>query len=301
MMKHAGLWALWLVVQLGVSGVPAAVAGPDAAGDRTQMGNPQEQVAKRLQSVSTLIERSSAAKQIDASGNPEAAALRNQARELHRQAEEAYKAGDYSRAQGRLEEASRKMFEGARLANPGQVTGQKKRDDYAARKESVGALMDALKRIGAEKGQQAKVAEANRKIEGLVKDADAAVQAGNVDRGRIVLDQAYATAKLTVDSLRGGDTLVRSLNFASKEEEFRYELDRNETHQMLIKAFILDKQSGVTPDERMRSAMQKAEDLRRQADDRAAKKDYEAAVKLLEDATRELQRAIRGAGLYIPG
>ena len=38
--------------------------------------------------------------------------------------------------------------------------------------------------------------------------------------------------------MRSGDTLVRSLNFASKEEEYRYEIDRNDTHQMLIKVLV---------------------------------------------------------------
>jgi hypothetical protein len=33
----------------------------------------------------------------------------------------------------------------------------------------------------------------------------------------------------------------------------------------------------------------------------ATKKDYEAGIQLLEESTKELVRAIRGAGVYIPG
>jgi hypothetical protein len=41
--------------------------------------------------------------------------------------------------------------------------------------------------------------------------------------------------------------------------------------------------------------------LRKQADEQAQRREYEAGVKSLEDSTRELQRAIRAAGVYIPG
>jgi hypothetical protein len=46
--------------------------------------------------------------------------------------------------------------------------------------------------------------------------------------------------------------------------------------------------------------LDRAAKLRDQADDLAGKKDFEAAIKLLESSTRELVRAIRGAGVYIP-
>ena len=41
-----------------------------------------------------------------------------------------------------------------------------------------------------------------------------------------------------LEALRGGDTLVRTLTFESKEEEYAYELDRNETHEMLLRVLV---------------------------------------------------------------
>lgn len=263
------------------------------------MQGPREQVAKRMVSVGTLIEQSSAAKQIEASGVPGAAALRGEARELHRQAGEAYRGEDYSRATRLLEEASKKMFEAVRLAKPEQVTGEKKKGDYAARLDSVKALLDALKRISSEKG--AGKSESIGRIEALVRDADAAVAGGNLDRGRTLLDQAYATAKIAIENLRGGDTLVRSLNFASREEEYHYEVDRNETHQMLIKILVKEKQAAGAVDPRLNVFMERAGELRRQADEQAGKKNFDEAVRIIEESTKELQRAIRNAGIFIPG
>jgi hypothetical protein len=45
----------------------------------------------------------------------------------------------------------------------------------------------------------------------------------------------------------------------------------------------------------------KAKELRAKADAAASGKDYATGVKLLEESTTELVRAIRGAGIYIPG
>lgn len=252
----------------------------------------------RLNSVGTLIDQSSAARQIEISGVPDAVAGRNQARELHRRANEAYRAEDYPQAARLLNEASKKMFEAVRLAKPEEVLTEKKQRDYAARLDSVKALLDALKRITSEKG--ANQTEAIGKIENLVREAEK-LAGGAPDRGRMRLDQAYALARFAIESLRGGDTLVRSLNFATKEEEYLYELDRNETHQMLIKVFVVEKMAAGNADPRLKSFVDKAEELRRSAEELAAKKEFGGAIKALEDSTQELQRAIRNAGIYIPG
>lgn len=252
----------------------------------------------RLNSVGTLIEQSSAARQIEVSGVPDAVAGHSRARELHRQAEEAYRVEDYLQAARLLNEASKKMFEAVRLAKPEGALTEKKQRDYAARRDSVQALLDALKRIAAEKG--ANQTEAIGKIENLVKEAGK-ISGSDPDRGRRLLDQAYALTKLAIENLRGGDTLVRSLNFATQEEEYLYELDRNEAHQMLIKVFVVEKMAAGNADSRLKSFVDKAEDLRRRAEELAAKKEFGGAIKALEDSTQELQRAIRNAGIYIPG
>ncbi|HEX9184405.1 MAG TPA: hypothetical protein VF876_14215, partial [Burkholderiales bacterium] len=84
----------------------------------------QAQVERRLQSVGALIETSSAARQIETSGNAEALALRNKARQVLRHAQEAHASGDYRSAQSLLDDAARQLFEGARLA-----AGERSKDE----------------------------------------------------------------------------------------------------------------------------------------------------------------------------
>ena len=91
---------------------------------------------------------------------------------------------------------------------------------------------------------------------------------------------------------------MRSLHFANKEEEYHYEVDRNDTHRMLVTVLLSDKpaaSAGVQP------LVQRAAQLRLQAEAAATRSEFSAAIEILEESTRELVRAIRGAGVYIPG
>lgn len=261
----------------------------------------KEQLGRRLQSVETLIEKSSAAKQIEASPNPDAVARRDKARALRRQAVESFEAQDYGKSTSLLDEAAKTLFEGVRLAAPEQVTQEKKRRDFDSRMESVKALLSAQKRIGTEKHLDAKEGEISRKIEGLMQQANALAAANKLDEARSTLDQALQIAKTAIGGLREGDTLVRSLNFATKEEEYHYETDRNDTHKMLVKVLLEEKlgASGISP--MTQKFLDQAANLRTMAEAQAKKGDYEGGIKMLEDSTKELIRAIRSAGIFIPG
>ena len=260
-----------------------------------------EQLERRLQSVMALIETSSGAKQVEASGNPEALARRDAAREIARSAEKALAAGDSAKASGLVAEASRKMIESVRLAAPEQITSRKDRIDFDARMEATRTLLDAQKRIIAEKGSDARATQLARSVEALLAEATRFAAEGRLPDARRSLDQAYLVAKAAIGGLRGGDTLVRTLNFATKEEEFRYEIDRNDTHRMLVDVLLTEKRGAAGTDASIERALKEAARLRGEADALAARRDYEAGIRSLEDSTRELVRAIRGAGVYIPG
>ena len=277
---------------------PAAAQAPGATPSRRGETPPdRDQVERRLQSVRTLIEGSSAARQIDASGNAEAQGQRNKARQLRRLAEEAFGAGDLRSASGLLDDAARQLFEGVRMLAGERDKTENQAAALATRLESARALLAAQKRISAEKSG-AGGADTAKRIEGLLNEAREHLAAQRLGQAQPLVDQAYLMAKASIGAMRGGDTLVRSLNFASKEEEYHYEVDRNDTHQMLLKVLV-QKQAGEAGGGR--EFVERAAALRRDADAAGKRGDYAAAIRLLEDATRELVRAIRGAGVFIPG
>lgn len=282
------------------SAEPQGSAASRLAASGTQAD--REQLSLRLESVAKLLDQSSAARQIDASGNARATAQREKAREVYTAARSAFAAGDLPKASQLLTQSTVLMFEAVRFAAPEEVTGKKLEADFNSRHESVKALLGAYKRIAAEKSGVKGVPETVSSIEKSVAEALKLASAGKYQEGRAELDRAYLVAKAGVSAMRSGDTLVRSLNFANKQEEYHYEIDRNDTHQMLIKVLV-DEKRATNPqlDQQISGFLAKAKELRMAAEASAARKAFDEAVKQLEESTVELVRAIRNAGVYIPG
>lgn len=270
-----------------------------AATAQTRVAPDRDQLERKLTSTSTLIETSTAARQIEASGIREANDQRAKARELHGKAGEALRAGDLEGSSKLLDESSRAFINAVRLAKPDQIADAKQRADYQARLDSTRSLLDAQKRISAEKNQ-ARAGETTRQVEGMIAEAERHAQGGRLPDAKRTIDQAYLTVKAAIGSMRGGETVVRSLNFATPAEEYHYEIDRNDTHRMLVDMLLKEKRGGGT-DAMVDQAVNTAAQLRSRAEAEAARKDHPAAIKTLEESTRELVKAIRAAGVYIPG
>jgi hypothetical protein len=258
----------------------------------------RDALERRLASVATLIESSSAAKQIESSGVPAAREKRDNARLIHREAAATLKAGDAAGATKLLDQAAREMMNGARLAKPEEVQGQKDKRDFDARMDSARALLAAQQRITTEKGNPAEAREATQRIEQWVAQADKLAASGQWAEAKPIIDRAYLTARVSIEQMRRGDTLVRSLTFASKRDEYAYEIDRNDTHRMLVNLVLADKREATSM---MQPLLDKAAGLRKDAEAQAQRGDHDGAVKTLEDSTRELVRAVRAGGIYIPG
>ena len=293
--------------RLALAALALAVVAPLAAlaqaGGPAGASNPptREQVERRLQSTGALVGQSSGAKQIETSANIDAKVQLAKARELHAQAKVMLDGGDVETANKLLHASARTLVEAVGMASADQVHARKDRVDYDARRESTRALLDAGQRIAAEKGAGPRNAELMKRIDAIIAEADHQAGAGNLPEARRTLDQAYGAARAAVSGMRGGETLVRSLNFANKEEEFHYEIDRNDTHRMLVTLLLQDRRGAGSVDAMVERATQTAARLRQQADEQAKRGEFDAGVKTLEDSTRELQRAIRAAGVYIPG
>lgn len=304
-MHKFGVAGLLSFFCLGAFAQVAEPAAPrESAATRLSGGKvDKDQLASNMESVGKLLESSSAARQIEASKAPEAIVRRDKAQELYKAARSALQAGDLGKASALLTEVRSTFFEAVRFAAPEEVTAKKLENDYKLRLDSVNALLGAYKRVANEKGSGAKaVNETVTQINQAVNEAAKLAQAGKYKEGRAELDRAYLVAKAGISTLRSGDTLVRSLNFANKEEEYQYEIDRNDTHHMLIKVLV-DEKRATNPalDQQVSAFIVKATELRAAAEKAAARKDHGQAVKLLEESTAELVRAIRNAGIYIPG
>ncbi len=258
-------------------------------------------LSSRMQNMERLLNESSGARQVMGSGNDEAMSKRAKALELYRQAGEKLSAGARDDASALLNRSAKLMFEAIKTATPLSMLEDKKKVDYGKRKESVAALREAFDRIADESKDGEAKRQVNQQLSKLIARADALVGQGDNSGAQVELDKAYHLLKVSIESKRAGQTLVRSLQFESKEEEYLYEVDRNDTHKMLIDLLVDEKSKSDYARKEIIKFVEQANQLSQQADAYAKQNEFEAAIELLEQSTRQLVRAIRTAGIYIPG
>jgi len=251
--------------------------------------------------INKLINESSGAKQVKKSNNPEVKKLHQLAKDLYKQANEKLAIGEESEAASILDQSAKKMFEAIRLSTPVSLSDNKIKHDYDNRKKSVTALREAFERISLEKNDQVIKENVNNQLTKMLKTSAELEQAGKYAPAKQELNKAYVLLKQSIESLRSGQTLVRSLNFATAEEEYHYELDRNDTHKMLVTLLLGEKQNSAYTQKAVSKFTQEAASLRKQAEQAASDDDFKQAISLLEQSTKQFVRAIRSAGVYIPG
>ncbi|MES9975336.1 MAG: hypothetical protein ABW094_13835 [Candidatus Thiodiazotropha sp.] len=257
----------------------------------------REAVQSRLNNVDRLINTSSGARRVS-EGSEQAKALRGQAANHFQKAQLYYRSDNMELANEELQQATLIMFQAIRLVGTGEVGKNKLKNDYQKKRSSLQALLEALQRVAVEK--QTPSPETGKIIE-QAEAADRLAAAGKIKEAQIQLDIAYETVKQEVEKLRSGDTLIRSLVFASNEEEYAYELDRNETHFMLVKLLLEDRDINAGTQSAVDEYLAEARRLRKLADKASEDGDFEEGIKKLEDSTKQIVRAIRRAGVYIPG
>lgn len=281
-------------------GIAQSQSGRVAAATEAQQRSDFSRVLESVKALNQALKRVAEQKKLDK------ADVVAQAESKIRQAEATAADGKIVEARLALDEAylniKSALIEAAQSGAVGAVpakhvsdeSADRRKSQFVARRESTKSLNDALKRIAQEKND-AKGADEAKVIDRLIQRSEDLVAQGDLAQGRAVLDHGYLRAKLQIERLRGGDTLVRSLHFESKEEEYRYELDRNDTFGMLVNMLVPGDAST------MKDSLDKARRTRKEAEGMATRKKFDEAIKALEDSTGNYQRAIRQAGVYIPG
>lgn len=255
----------------------------------------------RLHFVQKLIEQSSVAKRVSSSTDPEVDSLRRSAREHYQKAVELHEKGDYAGTDAELMQATEAMFAAVRLMEQKQEIEGKLENELQRKEESIKALLDAHSRITEEKGASSGNKELRKAAEAKFRAAQQLLRERKLEEARRYINEAYVAIKLAVSELREGDTLVRNLEFSSKEEEYLYELDRNDTHKMLVSLLLKERVKNESTRNMVELFVEKAMELRRKAESVAEEGNYDEAIDILEESTKQLVRAIRGAGIFIPG
>ena len=274
------------------------VCGPALA--QTRVPPDAATTGQKATFVENLVTRSVSAQHIEQSGDQAARDKLDQARRLVDDAKADLGKGAIEAANDKLDQALAMVNTEIRRLSGTEVKNAHERDVYTRRLKAVKAFLSAYERV-AESGASRAAADQATTIRGLIDEAERKASSGQYQEATETLNIAYSEARGDIRQLRQGQTLTRSLNFATVEEAYDYELGRNQSHFLLLQfAFSESKPKGSIAGrvEENRSA---AERLRADAEKRAASGEHAEAIEMLNESTELLLKAIRMSGIFIPG
>jgi len=271
---------------------PAATAVPVVSAQAQAMDPRMDKIVK-------LINTSSGAKQVMSSDNPVAHEYHAQAKALY---DQALHATDKDEASRLLNESVKTMYNAIRSASRESVMAEKHETDYRKLKRSVDTFMEQHERISDEKGTGSEGSALRAQINTVVAEADKAFAAKKYDKAQLLLRESFEMLRNSIESMREGETLVRSLNFATKKDEYDYELERYQSQLVLVDVLLQDKRaSSAYVAKQVDKYIVVAEESRGKAEAAAAGGDYVSAIEHLESARKQIVRALRTGGIYVPG
>jgi hypothetical protein len=257
---------------------------------------------QKLDTINKLINESSVSENILSSENEVAIQYYNLSTTAYKHAVAEFEKGDIETSNLFIKKATDALTDATMLANINKKNTNldSDRHRYNDTKKSVDALLEAVHRVAEEKG----VGEENREMISKVNKyyEQARINASNnlYVKANQNLEQILTLIRKNIIGLKMGDTLVRTLTFSNPKEEFRYEIDRNDAHFLLLKTF-LPKQAEGAVNSRYAKDTKTAYKLRKEAESHAKNRDYKHAISMLEESTEILINVIRMAGAHIPG
>ncbi|MEO5330954.1 MAG: PDZ domain-containing protein [Magnetococcus sp. YQC-5] len=174
--------------------------------------------------------------------------------------------------------------------------GQGHTHDYQTRMKSAWSMLEAYDRIAEEKKLGEPGKQTSSEIRAMLNQSQQFLNKFQINEGVSLLDRAYNKVQDALIQLRKGETLYQTLNFATPEAEYIYELGRNNVFQMLLEQGL--NSQGIGNESSTQIA--EARDLRGKAEENALKKEFKNGIEQLEHSTTLLIELLRKAGLDIP-
>lgn len=246
--------------------------------------------------VGNLVTKSVSAQRIEQSGDRTAIAALEAARGLVAEARAALDRGDHQGADGKLNEALGLVNAEVRRLSATEMTGEHDKRMYERRLNDVKIFLAAYERVSG----SSHAASQAREIRARLDQATAKAATGDYAAATEILDVAYTIARGDIREIRNGETLVRSLDFATAEEAYEYELGRNASYFELLRFAITEHNPSGSMLKGIERNRLNAEQLRADAQKSAGSGDHANGVKQLAKSTDQLRQAIRMSGLFIP-
>ena len=175
--------------------------------------------------------------------------------------------------------------------------GLKSDRDFERLNVSIDALTQALDRVAAEKNMQHSTRVVQDNVAKIRENAFLLKDSNDASGAIASLRKAYSLTRTTLSALRDGDTLIMSLDFANKKEEYEYYLEKNESQRMIL-SMLAELNPGTKTSQTLQRLINSVEPLLIEAKNLAEMDDYDSAVPIMDKAYYRLQSGLMMALRY---
>ncbi len=261
----------------------------------------EEGVKSSLIMNENLLTKSSLVRNMKKVNLPQVSESLDKALAFHKQALDKLSNGDLKGAIKARDESLKQLMIASRLAH--QLSGfaeKKAKTRYEKKLKSVQGLLNAHQRITELNSNTDIELKLQKTITPLMEESKQYASHEKFKEALASLTKAYLVIAESIKSQRSGQTLIRSLDFATEEEAYEYELGRYENYQMLVNMMI-DERKAFKRDARTKPFFDEANRYHEQAKRFVAKGQYGEAAKFIEQASKTLVNLLRDSGVHIPG
>ena len=274
------------------------VAAPAAA--KAAQTIDKGELKQKLDFADMSINKSDAAKRIQASTNEEAKAKHKDAQDRFAAGLSAFNADDLALAKAKIDEATKLMAEAARLV-PSEFMLGKAKARYGELLNGIQGLEVSFaqnyemisKEAGAKNLQPLDSAKIN-----TAKDAAKALFAeGKYDKANELLSSALDEVSLALNKMLANRTMSYEMKFDTPEQEYAHELARYNHYEELIPLAIEQKQPPKNMLALMEIYVNKGKAKRDQAAADAKQKNFAAALEKIKSATDDIESGLKLIGV----
>ncbi len=249
------------------------------------------------------IRSSSAAKRIKQSDNQEAQSMLRRADDLIAEAQSALKVGDAAKAKELIDDAIRTSSISFQLVPDPEEAQRKAKAEYEKLLRSVDSSLlsyQSYRNVDSPAISKATGVSATRIQEDLAK-AERLVSDEDFEAAVRILQQAQNSLDNALATLLDAQTIKYELNFATPEDEYRYERRRNQEYGRLLSTVIEKLNPPKNKMSMINMLSEQGDRLRKNAEDGASKGEFEFAIENIQNSTSRYQQAIQMAGVQLFG
>ncbi|GAB4348753.1 MAG: hypothetical protein Kow006_09780 [Gammaproteobacteria bacterium] len=170
---------------------------------------------------------------------------------------------------------------------------------YKELAENVTAFRESLIETAKERNLTEEEIDLDR-IDALIHQAARKAGSGDYRQANRLLASAYQFTVASIARHRKNETVYHALDFETAQDEYRYEQQRYVSHQLLVQMILGEGTVGESSRERLSEHLRSAETLHHRAGEQWRNGEQRRAIETEEQAIRELIRALRIGGVYVP-